>query len=619
MLRGMQWIWVLGLGAIPNALGAERPGVDVAAMQEAMRTSKEEAPDYPSSAAYAHYLAAKVASEEGDHKRAIQELRLALASDDGEPALVTALAEEYATVSEPQRALHELSALFQHSNRYAPAHVLMGRILLEEKKYAASAEHLGRAIKLRPEEPDPYLLLAQVHLERKEPDQAIKVIERQVSANPDRPIGYKRLGLALADRRDFVRAERMLKKAALVESDDFEVWTGLAQIYQSTSRLADAEKSFGKALEMDPDNRDVLLSLGAVALKAGSGARARAYFDRVLFLSDEPEYTVRVAFAYLASGHLAEAVEVLDGAREQSAAQPRITFYAALLHERLRHYLKAAALFGELPASADLFQEARIHQATCLSLAGQHARAEELFKQALQEKPDLLEAYPAYAIALERSGRLERAESLLSEAIQRNPAPELLEALSSLYGRHGRTQQAIEMLSDALRKTPKDETLRFALGSAYERQGESAKAIAQMQQVLNLNPENASAMNFIGYTLAEQGKNLDRAEKLIRRALELQPESGAFLDSLGWVYFRRGQYSQAIGTLESAVEHDPDPMILEHLGDAYRSSSKKAQAVDVYRRALETLKSAPELQETEGQAQNLERKLKMLSRETADR
>src|SRR5258708_1499776 len=212
MLRGMQWIWVLGLGEMRNALGAERPGVDVAAMQEAMRTSNEEAPDYPSSAAYAHYLAAKVASEEGDHKRAIQELRLALASDDGEPALVTALAEEYATVSEPQRALRELSALFQHSNRYAPAHVLMGRILLEEKKYAASAEHLGRAIKLRPEEPDPYLLLAQVHLERKEPDQAIKVIERQVSANPDRPIGYKRLGLALADRRGFSPAARVGQK-----------------------------------------------------------------------------------------------------------------------------------------------------------------------------------------------------------------------------------------------------------------------------------------------------------------------------------------------------------------------------------------------------------------------
>jgi len=462
-------------------------------------------------------------------------------------------------------------------------------------------------------------LLAQLQLERNEPDQAVKTIERQVTANPDRPIGYKRLGLALADRRDVARAEQMLKKASQVESDDFEIWTALAQVYQSTGRLSEAEKAFEKALETDPENRDVLLAIGAVALKAGAAARARAYFDRVLYLSREPEYTVRVAFAYLANGNVADALQILDNAREQSAAQPRISFYAGLLHERLRHYLRAAALFAELPSNSDLFQEARIHQASCLSEAGEHARAEALFKETLKDKPDFWEAYAAYATALERAGALERAEALLNDAIHRSAAPELFEALAALYGRHGRSKLAIQILTDALRKSPKDETLLFALGSAYQRQGETDKAITEMQQVLAVNPDNASALNFIGYTLAESGKHLDRAEKLIRRALELQPDSGAFMDSLGWIYFRRGQYVQAIGALESAVERDPDPMILEHLGDAYRSSSKKAQAADVYRRALDSLKAAPELQESPGQAQNLERKLKMLSRDTADR
>src|SRR5262249_24226844 len=248
--------WVVH-GLLAVAAGAagsasDRPGVDVPAMQGAMRNSKEDLVDYPSSAAYAHYLAARVASEEGDHRRAIQELRLALASDDGEPALVTSLAEEYVTVSEPERALQELSALLQHANSYAPAHIVMGRILLEQKKYSSSAEHLSKAIKLRPEDPDPYLLLAQLQLERNEPDQAVKTIERQVGANPDRPIVYRRLGLALADRRDLARAEQMLKKASQVESDDFEIWTSLAQIYQSTGRLSEAEKAYEKALETDP-------------------------------------------------------------------------------------------------------------------------------------------------------------------------------------------------------------------------------------------------------------------------------------------------------------------------------------------------------------------------------
>src|SRR5262249_14752349 len=228
--------WVVH-GLLAVAAGAagsasDRPGVDVPAMQGAMRNSKEDLVDYPSSAAYAHYLAARVASEEGDHRRAIQELRLALASDDGEPALVTSLAEEYVTVSEPERALQELSALLQHANSYAPAHIVMGRILLEQKKYSSSAEHLTKAIKLRPEDPDPYLLLAQLQLERNEPDQAVKTIERQVAANPDRPIGYKRLGLALADRRGPARARQKVKKGAPKGGDRIQKWAGAGPIYQ---------------------------------------------------------------------------------------------------------------------------------------------------------------------------------------------------------------------------------------------------------------------------------------------------------------------------------------------------------------------------------------------------
>src|SRR5262249_44164147 len=128
------------------------------------------------------------------------------------------------------------------------------------------------------------------------------------------------------------------------------------------------------------------------------------------------------------------------------------------------------------------------------------------------------------------------------------------------------------------------------------------------------------AMNFIGYSLVERGKNLDEAEKLIRHALEIRPDSAAFLDSLGWLYFRRGEYRRAVGTLERAVALEPDePLINEHLGDAYHSATNKVKAAAAYRKALEVLKAVPELQEVDGQSEGLEKKLKALSLETADR
>ncbi|HME91213.1 MAG TPA: tetratricopeptide repeat protein, partial [Myxococcaceae bacterium] len=114
--------------------------------------------------------------------------------------------------------------------------------------------------------------------------------------------------------------------------------------------------------------------------------------------------------------------------------------------------------------------------------------------------------------------------------------------------------------------------------------------------------------------LAEKSRDLDEAERLVKRALELEPESGSFLDSLGWVYFRRGQYKRAVEALERAAELDPEePLIIEHLGDAYHRTGKKVQAAQAYRRALKALIAVPELQEQKGQRQGLERKLKMLS------
>lgn len=599
--------------------GTTRPPVDVAAMHEAIQASAQDAADYASSAAYAHRIAATMASEDGDHRRAAQELRMALASDDGNPVLTAALAQEYVTLSEVPRAEQELKALLESHPAYAPAHVLLGRILLQQHRYSECAAHLAQAIKLDSRTPEPYLLWAQVHLEQREPDEAIKIIERQVAAAPDLPVGFKRLGLAFAEEGDAVRAEAILKRSLGLEPSDFEAWAALAQIYESSHRSQEAENAYQKALEQDPDNREVLLALGDLSLRHRSLAQARGYFDRVLFLSDEPEFIVRVAFAYLSNGKVTEASQVLDSARGRSPQEPRLSFYAGLLHERLREYPLAANIYAAVPRTSDLFAEARLHRATCLSLAGEHQKAGELFRQALKEKPEQIEIYPAYALALERDNAYPEAENLLKEAIQRKSAPELLEALASFYGRRGRGKDAIELLSAGLRATPNNEILLFALGAAYERNGESEKALAQMRHLLQVNPENASAMNFVGYTLADRGKDLPEAERLIRRALELQPDTGAFLDSLGWLYFKRGDFHRAVGQLEEAVQRDPDPVIYEHLGDAYRSASNRTQAAAAYRRALEALRKEPNLRESSAQSQNLERKLKMLSKDTADR
>ena len=127
-------------------------------------------------------------------------------------------------------------------------------------------------------------------------------------------------------------------------------------------------------------------------------------------------------------------------------------------------------------------------------------------------------------------------------------------------------------------------------------------------------------LNFIGYMLADHGRDLDTAEGMVRRALELKPGTGAYLDSLGWVYFRRGENAQALRLLEQAAALEPEqPVIADHLGDAYLRADRKADAARWYRNALEALQHADDPLDARGLRNRVERKLKALSTESAGR
>jgi Flp pilus assembly protein TadD len=133
-----------------------------------------------------------------------------------------------------------------------------------------------------------------------------------------------------------------------------------------------------------------------------------------------------------------------------------------------------------------------------------------------------------------------------------------------------------------------------------------------MQSILDMAPDSAEAMNFVGYSWAEKGERLDEAEKLVRRAVEIDPDSGSYLDSLGWVLFQRGDLPGAIAALERAEAlAGPEPTILEHLGDAYRRSGREADAARTWRRAVKALDDGAE-PDLPGQRAGIEKKIRDL-------
>jgi len=117
--------------------------------------------------------------------------------------------------------------------------------------------------------------------------------------------------------------------------------------------------------------------------------------------------------------------------------------------------------------------------------------------------------------------------------------------------------------------------------------GRLDNVISSMEKVIALNPKHATALNYLGYTYADRNMRLDEAEKLILRALEVRPDDAFFIDSLAWVYYRKGDFAKAEATQRRALSINPDdPVMLEHMGDILSALGKKDEAAAQYEKAI---------------------------------
>jgi len=214
--------------------------------------------------------------------------------------------------------------------------------------------------------------------------------------------------------------------------------------------------------------------------------------------------------------------------------------------------------------------------------------------------------------ALERKD-FERAEKLLKQAMEIDPQNrEAWQLLVMVLVRQNRWDEAENLVAKIQDKKAKAEALLLLADIAYmQRNWEKAKQI--YQQVIKLDPDNAVALNNYGYMLAELGERLDEAEKMIRKALKIRPNEPAFWDSLGWVYFQRGNYKEALKWIEKAVKAQPrDAELRYHLGMIYWKLGDRERALRELKEALKIEPQHPEANEALEQLEQeeIEREMK---------
>jgi Flp pilus assembly protein TadD len=164
------------------------------------------------------------------------------------------------------------------------------------------------------------------------------------------------------------------------------------------------------------------------------------------------------------------------------------------------------------------------------------------------------------------------------------------EALAQIFIRLKRFKEAGEQLdkADALTTKPEERWyIYFVRGEFYDREKMYDQAEAQFRKSLAIDPQRPEVLNYLGYMLADQGQKLPEALKMIQQAVDLEPQNGAYLDSLGWVYFKSGQYQEAEENLRKAIERmNSDPTVHDHLGELYEKTGKLKLAVAQWERSM---------------------------------
>jgi tetratricopeptide (TPR) repeat protein len=260
----------------------------------------------------------------------------------------------------------------------------------------------------------------------------------------------------------------------------------------------------------------------------------------------------------------------------------------ALILAEQKQYDKAKQMLDNILKTKPGWDQVRFHLGRILREQGKIEEAEKEFAEIRKGEPTFVNSRIMLAVMFLKTKDYAKAIRYVNEAADgETKDADLLHIKGSVLEELNRFSEAVEVYQKALEIEPNNHRIRYSLGNALEKSGRRKSGLIEMERILEQNPDDPSALNFTGYTLALEGTQMERAEKLVRRALELKPEDGYIMDSLAWILHKKGENDIALEYLQkAAAKVKTDPIIADHLGDILLIKNRKSEAAEAYRRSL---------------------------------
>ncbi|HSP34036.1 MAG TPA: tetratricopeptide repeat protein [Thermoanaerobaculia bacterium] len=576
------------------------------------------------------FILAKLAAAEGKYDQALSLLDRVIQANPNNQVLQFERAMVLVDAGKTERAEAELRTLVAAHPDFYDAQRVLGRVLLDragndKARLDEALVHLQAAFNANPDDLSTGVTVSQLLVATGRVNEAEKVLQTLVERAPDQRILNYNYAQVLTKLGRGDESKQYLERAVELDPTFGPAVLQLVDIYQREQEWQNAAQVLQPLVDQDPMNRELHLQQAYVYLRAGNAEKARATFKQLV---DADPKDSRSLF------YLAESLSDLDQYEqaetiyrkllEQTPNDPDLLASFGLTQVAQRKFGEAERTFNALLAVHEvpdnLVALARTQLANIELQRGRNDAAVAAAKQVFvfRDKPNA-QAIAIAVDALKKQKKFADAAALLQplvekfgtdpfvnaryvEILSRMGQKEKAHALAAQQAKFGTrnavasaealmqsddAQAGVAMLSGVAKAKPDDVDLQFELGSAYERAGDHVAAEKIFLQILQKNPEHAQTLNYLGYMWADSNTNLERAAEMLTRAVKQEPRNAAYIDSLGWVYFRQGKLDLAEKYLSDASRLLPrDATVKEHLGDVFAKRGDYKRAIDAYRTAL---------------------------------
>ncbi len=511
------------------------------------------------------FLAGTLLEEQGRHREAIAEFRKARAADSTDVAAPVAIARAYAEIDRPDSAEAWIRASLGLSPRNLEALVLAGSIDEGLGRLDSARVEYQRALQVSPDDPGAFMNLLSLLQRQGRGQEALDLIEQSRSPLLETP------------PLDFRKA----------------------QIQASLEKYPEAIESLAQVLKREPDFPDAVALLHLALARSADPVSAVPVLEEIL--SEQPQMDrVRVELAQIlmSSDRWKDAIPHLQFLWQE---HPKDEIIAAHLGALLLRADRNAEAQAALESAAGLKPDDPEPLRLLWQVASQSNRDQDalgLANRLVGLEPRDARSRTMRALSLAKLGHAPEALAAADSALGLDPGDNEAAVLASgILSRRKDYDAAARRVRTVIQAHPDDRPMEFRLGAILEEAGQIDSSLAVFNRMLAVDPDDAIALNFAGYMCIERGIRMDEAMDRVRRALKLQPDNPAFLDSYGWGLYRTGKAAEALDPLSRAASIDPEnPEILKHLGRVQAEAGHKDAAADTYRRALRLTPGDQELQ-----------------------